>query len=727
MKRGAFSSSPRVSTFLHEVINQGAEVRYLKGNTNVSADQASRSPAPCDKPDRCQICIWINDKEEQVVRRLIPSEVEKIISGKSPMPYTSRNYWRKRQLEDHTLKQVAHHLKHGSTPPKSHSYQRVRRYLQTQHGLYLSSDNVLLAPSIKEFSTTPRFVVPEASTSTLVSIFHHQFGCLAQTPLKDILRRHFFVLDLDAAVNQYVSACLSCAATRNKTHIDHPMSSVEPPRYFGDSFAADVIEREKQRILVLRETATSYTWATLVKSQRAAALEDAFRQLFMQVRAPNAARPSVCRIDNHPSLISLAENGKLSDLGITLDPKNKANQNGNPVAEKANQELHKAIVTVLPSGGKLNTTTLAKAVSQLNAKPRWSSMSAVELWTGRSMLDGETLIFNQEDIIAAQHENRQKTHPTNATPLPIFHPGEIVFCNNERSKLRARDRLVVRERLQNGMYRLDRLKNDSGRITRAFLPARELYRYTAQERKQGPQESDCPEQNSSEGTTEDDPTPVITFPPEEPQTKQDILPLQPTTLPQRPKVTNKDDHVEESRPVPPAPGMASEFNPIGKFVPFHFPTDAFGSAPLFTPSLQDRSEQVLNVQPTQQEDGSDQDVFDSAESGDDLEPTEHRETASSPSDRESPEDVSGPQDDREKSGEDHRTQKAVPIQRQRSGSYPPPPRRPGNTNDWSRRDHSVLRNLDQGGRPQRQCKPPTQLTYDENGKQILVRTKRTDL
>ena len=118
-------------------------------------------------------------------------------------------------------------------------------------------------------------------------------------------------------------------------------------------------------------------------------------------------------MDNHPSLISLAENENLSDLGITLDPKNKANQNGNPVAEKANQELHKSIVTLMPSGGKLTPTLLANAVGQLNSRPRWSQMSAVELWTGRSMLDGKTLIFNQEDIIAAQHANRLKTHPTN--------------------------------------------------------------------------------------------------------------------------------------------------------------------------------------------------------------------------------------------------------------------------------------------------------------------------
>ena len=38
MQRGEFSASPRVATFLHEVLNQGADIRYLKGSTNFTAD-----------------------------------------------------------------------------------------------------------------------------------------------------------------------------------------------------------------------------------------------------------------------------------------------------------------------------------------------------------------------------------------------------------------------------------------------------------------------------------------------------------------------------------------------------------------------------------------------------------------------------------------------------------------------------------------------------------------
>lgn len=439
MQRGAFSSSPRVSTFLHEVINQ-AEVKFLSGSTNVTADHSSRNPAPCQtKP--CQVCIWVNEKEDQVVRKIQPAEVEAILAGNAPLPFKSRQYWRKRQLEGHDLTRVAFHLKYGATPPKQPSYSRVRRYLQPSHGIFLAGDNVLLAPSAKEFSTTPRYVVPQAAINTVISIFHHQFGCLAQTPLLSLLKRHFFAFNLEEAVANYVKSCITCAAKQGKKHTEYPMSSVEPPKYFGEQYASDVIHCEKQRILLLRETATSYTRASLVKNETAKTLEAGLRHLFAQVRPPNAARPGVCRVDNAPAFISLAENKSLQDIGIQLYTKNPANKNGNPVAEKATREFENILVTMHPGGGKITPQTLQFAIAQLNSKPRWSTLSSVELWTGRDMVTGEQLMFDQEDIIKGQRLRREKSHPNHVEPLPNFQPGDIVFANSERSKWKVRDLL----------------------------------------------------------------------------------------------------------------------------------------------------------------------------------------------------------------------------------------------------------------------------------------------
>ena len=94
------------------------------------------------------------------------------------------------------------------------------------------------------------------------------------------------------------------------------------------------------------------------------------------------------------------------------------------------------------------------------------------------MLTGESLSFNQQDIIQQQHQRRLKSHPEVPNTTPDFQENDIVFCNSEKNKLKTRDQLIVREKLDNGMYRLDRLKQNSGKITKAFLPGRDLYKPT---------------------------------------------------------------------------------------------------------------------------------------------------------------------------------------------------------------------------------------------------------
>merc|ERR1712237_124359 len=120
-----------------------------------------------------------------------------------------------------------------------------------------------------------------------------------------------------------------------------PMSSVTPPETFGEQFATDVIDREKQKILTLRETATSHTWAKFVKNETAEELESGLRCLFALVGPSNATRARICRTDNAKSFVSLFKNKSLADIGVTIDLSNAQNKNGNPVAEKNKQNKTK--------------------------------------------------------------------------------------------------------------------------------------------------------------------------------------------------------------------------------------------------------------------------------------------------------------------------------------------------------------------------------------------------
>ena len=135
MQRGEFSASPRVSTFLHQVLGQSAIVKHLAGSSNQPADQASRNAAQCNTP-HCQVCSWIRDKESQVVNYVDIENMEPLIAGNEAIPFSDHSYWRRRQLECQDLKLLAHHLKHSTVPQKNSHKVRLKRYLQHRHGIY---------------------------------------------------------------------------------------------------------------------------------------------------------------------------------------------------------------------------------------------------------------------------------------------------------------------------------------------------------------------------------------------------------------------------------------------------------------------------------------------------------------------------------------------------------------------------------------------------------------
>merc|ERR1712020_588526 len=312
--------------------------------------------------------------------------VESILAGNDPLPFKSKGYWAKRQREDPVLQKVARCVSKGIRPPstKANGWPEVKKYLQPHNKVFLKG-GVLISPSVQAFSDTERIVVPKSAGMTVVSIYHQQFNCLRMTALKDLLRRNFLILNLDDLVHKCVRACYNCAATRDEQHIQAPMSSVTPPETFGLQFATDVIDREKQKILTLRETATSHTWAKLIQNETAEELESGLRCLFALVGPSNATRLRTCRTDNAKSFISLFKNKTLIDIGVTIDLSNAQNKNGNPVAEKNNREVQNAILSVTPAGGQISELELSKAISALNAKLRWTGMSASELWTAQCL------------------------------------------------------------------------------------------------------------------------------------------------------------------------------------------------------------------------------------------------------------------------------------------------------------------------------------------------------
>ena len=147
------------------------------------------------------------------------------------------------------------------------------------------------------------------------------------------VNRYLFALDMDKAVNRVSSSCYSCAALHKTPHAAIEQSSCAPPEAVGVSFAADVIKRARQLILVVRECITSYTSTLLLEDERRLTLRDALIRLCIPLR-PLGGPPAVIRTDPAPGFRAIVGDELLSHHRLTVELGRVKNHNKNPVAEK---------------------------------------------------------------------------------------------------------------------------------------------------------------------------------------------------------------------------------------------------------------------------------------------------------------------------------------------------------------------------------------------------------
>ena len=126
------------------------------------------------------------------------------------------------------------------------------------------------------------------------------------------------------------------------------------------SFAADIIRRCRQFILILRKCTTSYTTSCLVPDEKSDTLCDALARLVVG-RHPLDGPQAVIRVDPAPGFVSLKNSNALQHLGISVEIGRVKNTNKNPVAERAVLELEEELLRQEPGGGPVTELSLAIA------------------------------------------------------------------------------------------------------------------------------------------------------------------------------------------------------------------------------------------------------------------------------------------------------------------------------------------------------------------------------
>ena len=86
---GEFSASPWVTSFLTTISCYQVSLQNLAGKANLPSDFTSRNAPDCNEPN-CQICTFVNNMEDSVVRGV---SIQDILDNKSSLPFSTRSAW----------------------------------------------------------------------------------------------------------------------------------------------------------------------------------------------------------------------------------------------------------------------------------------------------------------------------------------------------------------------------------------------------------------------------------------------------------------------------------------------------------------------------------------------------------------------------------------------------------------------------------------------------------
>ena len=343
----------------------------------------------------------------------------------------------------------------------------------------------------------------------------------------------------------------------------------DPPSTIGVSFAADIVKRYRQLILILRETVSSYTLTSLIESEKREDLRDGLLILSVGLRSLCDHGVTI-RVDPAPGFSALHNDKDLLSHCIKLELGHAKNPNKNPVAEHAVEELGLELLNISPEGGPISRVTLTLATANLNSRIRRDSLSACELWTQRDQLTGEQLPIVDRQVILNQHRSRLQNHPSSSVskaggkprlPHPTVSVGTLVFLVCDKSKLAAREKYLIVGLTDSNTCQLPKLTSSQFRSKVYSVPISQCFSVSPTMLAQDPQGpirglNEPPDSDSDDDPDPLDPTSETTLP-TPPPIPDAIAPRQPD--PEAPLPTVPEQPRRSTRPVRPPSWRTSDY------------------------------------------------------------------------------------------------------------------------------------------------------------------------
>ena len=212
-----------MNSFLTTVSRYQVNLQHLAGKADLPSDFTTQNAPDRSKPN-FQICNFVHEMEDSAVARLV-----------------SRSH--PDQPGDRSNTIVPTFVEYTPTLIKAHA--RPRSSLTFGMLSAISVLSPLLATDILWLAET--IVVPRSVLTAL----HIKLNHPSRPQFQMVLQRQFFDLDMNDAISRATTACHTCASQKSFPRSLVKKSSDDPPEVLGVSFAADVIKRYRQLILVL--------------------------------------------------------------------------------------------------------------------------------------------------------------------------------------------------------------------------------------------------------------------------------------------------------------------------------------------------------------------------------------------------------------------------------------------------------------------------------------------
>ena len=445
LKKGKFSLSPRIQTFLNNMGKVSCDVQHISGKSgqNQIADFQSRNTTNCNA-DICQLCEYVNQQADTIIDG-------KIATIQTDIPYANRLSWKNVQSQDKAITLARNAITTGQLiskkPGKINSDAR-----KIQNNANVAQDGLLVVSRTIPYSTTKeeRIVIPSSYLSTLVNQIHNQNSHPSKHQLKQIFDKYFFGVGVANIIDERFMKCQICCAMKKlpNTNRFQTTTNTQTP---GTHFGCDVVKRAKQTIIVIRDQFSSYTTADFIDNETSECLENAIIKLITPIRHTGTV---IIRTDQAAGFAKAVKSSKLEQSGIKIELGSSLNKNSNAVIDKGIQELEREITAISPNEKPIDQVILAKAIMNLNSRLRRNgTISARNILFSRDDKLMTNIVLDDTKLSQDQIETRTKNNELNNKKVSLkpetVEIGDHVMLNSNPKKHNIRDMFQVISKTDN--------------------------------------------------------------------------------------------------------------------------------------------------------------------------------------------------------------------------------------------------------------------------------------